>query len=239
MIFKIKEIFKRKKQEINSISDFIEHKINKRKKSFRFIQIGGNDGKINDPIYQFVTKYNWTGIIVEPQTEVFNNNLKKTYGNYKNLVLENVAISNKTGVQKLYKLAVSNARWATGLASFNKENLTHHIDIGYVDECAKKDGITLPDNIEDYYTYENVNCITIEDLISKHNFSKIDLLQIDTEGYDYEIIKTINFNKIKPKVISFESKHLSKVDLDECKSLFKNNGYQFLFFGNDSIAYID
>ena len=99
------------------------NQLTKNKKSYYFLQIGGNDGFINDPIFKFVKKYGGKGIIVEPQKKVFSKRLKRTYRLEKNLVLENVAIAQKTGKRKLYKIAVSDSRWATGLATFEKSVL--------------------------------------------------------------------------------------------------------------------
>jgi len=46
--------------------------------------------------------------------------------------------------------------------------------------------------------------ITFEDICKKEEITKIDYLQIDTEGFDYEIIKMIDFNKYDIKQIRFE-----------------------------------
>jgi len=198
------------KPKANSIASIIEAKADKW--PFYFLQIGGNDGYINDPMFKCVKRYNLKGIIVEPQKEVFEQRLRKTYRFEKKVILENVAIADSNEIKKLYKLAISDSRWATGLATFDRKTLEHHIEKGYVDERAKKEGITIPKNKADYITYEEVNCSTIERLLQKHHFEYLDLLQIDTEGYDFEIIKTIDFNTLKPKIISFESEHLSSKD---------------------------
>lgn len=110
----------------------------KGKKNFHFLQIGGNDGFIKDPIFKFVKKYPWKGIIVEPQKEVFNGNLKKTYRFEKKVILENLAIADKTGPKKLWKIALSDSRWATGLASFNRETLVYQIERNYVSDRLKE-----------------------------------------------------------------------------------------------------
>ena len=93
--------------------------------------------------------------------------------------------------------------------------------------------------MEDYIISEDVYCTTIEDLLIKHNFKSIDLLQIDTEGFDFEIIKTINFSVLKPTMISFENMHLSKSDIIKCEKLLKTNGYLIYNKGRDSIAYLE
>jgi len=221
----------------NSLQGFIEKRA-KGIEPFYFLQIGGNDGFINDPIFKCVKRYPWKGIIVEPQKEVFNQRLKNTYRFEKKVILENIAISDKNEKRKLYKLAISESRWATGLATFDKKTLEAHITNGYVGKQAKKEGITTPEKIEDYLTFEEVECTTIPSLLEKHNFDALNLLQIDTEGYDYEIIKTLDFEVLKPTIISFESEHLSKADFKECRALLESHGYTVEHIQRDSIAYL-
>ena len=179
-------------------------------------------------------------MIVEPQEEVFNTRLKKTYRFEKNVHLENKAVTAETGIKLLYKLAISNSRWATGLATFNKEVMLDRIkNNDRIKTRALKEGATLPEKDEDYITTEEVRCVSILDLMTEHDFSHLDLLQIDTEGYDFEIIKTIDFKKIKPKMISFERHLLSDEDQHSCKILLSNNGYTVSDFGGDSLATLE
>ncbi|MEM9363716.1 MAG: FkbM family methyltransferase [Bacteroidota bacterium] len=207
--------------------------------TFRFLQIGGNDGFVNDPIFRFVKRHSWKGIIAEPQKEVFTKKLSKTYRYEKNVILENTAIAEKTGTRELYKLGFTNSRWATGLATFNRATLDYQIQRGYVKEMAQKEDIPLPNHIDDYITTEDVQCSTIDDLLEKHNFKNLNLLQIDTEGFDFEIIKTIDFSLVKPEMISFENDHLNKSDLQECETLLNSHGYKVKHIGVDSIALLE
>lgn len=219
-----------------SMAQVLDHKL-KSLQPFCFVQIGGNDGFINDPVFRFVKRYPCKGIIVEPQKDVFNDRLKKTYRSEKKVILENIAISDKSGIRKLYKLSISNSRWATGLASFKRSSLLDQIEEGYVSRKAKKEGISLPDSIDDWITFEEVNCTTIQDLLIKHQFKTLDFLQIDTEGYDFEIIKTIDFSQLKPLIISYENLHLGEQDKISCEELLVEHGYRLEHIGSDSIAF--
>ena len=70
-----------------------------------------------------------------------------------------------------------------------------------------------------------VKTITLEKLIEDYNIKHLDLLQIDTEGYDYEILKMLDFNRLKPTVINYENEHLSKQDRVSCEQLLQINAY--------------
>lgn len=191
---------------------------------FFFIQIGSNDGVSGDPINSYVTKYKWAGILVEPVRYLFQE-LIKNYRGENNLVFENVAIASKKGFKRFYflkKTADSLPWWYKQLGSFSKKQLLKH----------KK----IP-NIKKYIVAEKVRTIRFMDLIQKYSVNKIDLLHIDVEGYDYEILKLINFDEIKPKMILFEHKHLSNESHEESQDLLKKNGYMLCRFGIDTFAY--
>ena len=49
---------------------------------------------------------------------------------------------------------------------------------------------------------------------------------IDTEGYDFEIIKTIPFDYIKPFVIVYEHSQFNDDVKNECRSFLKNFVYK-------------
>ena len=223
--------------KVGSLQEFLEE-LAEDIKPFRFLQIGGNDGYANDPIFKLVKKHPWEGIIVEPQDEVFHRKLKKTYRWERKVILENIAISDKTEVKKLWKIGLSNSRWATGLASFNRATLVHQIERDYVGKSLRKEGLPVPDKIDDFLTYDEVPCISITELMTKHGFDALDLLQIDTEGYDFEIIRTIDFTKLKPRIVSFENEHLSEPDYESCKALLADNGYSIRQLGRDTVAWL-
>jgi FkbM family methyltransferase len=206
----------------------------KGKKDFFFIQVGGNDGFQNDLICKFVKRYRWKGLTIEPQKAPFET-LQTIYQNDA-ITPVNVAIDGTTRTRKLYKVAFTNARWASGISSFLKSHLEEKIESGYIEGKAKKTGIKLPENKADWITYDEVKCVPFAELIKTYEIKKIDLLQIDTEGFDYEILKLFKFDTILPKAIIFESENLSEADLLECKNWLGEKGYEFQTFGGDTFG---
>ena len=195
---------------------------------FFFIQIGVADGKSGDPIYKHVLKYKWSGILIEPVRHLFDK-LVKTYAGQDNLTFENIAMSDKNGFRDFYRLKEDDKLkdWQGQLGSFSKKHVLKHRED--IPETA----------IEKYLTTENVRCITLGELLKKYNVKKIDLLQIDAEGYDYEIIKQLDFDSIKPKIINYEHKHLDKSNRKKCKLLLKKNGYTIFEFFPDTVAFLN
>ena len=51
---------------------------------------------------------------------------------------------------------------------------------------------------------KELNTISLNDLFSKNNVKEIDYLSIDTEGTEFEILETLNFEIYRPKIITIE-----------------------------------
>lgn len=218
-----------------SLSDFID-KFSKANPGLQVIQIGANDGYNRDPFAKYIKRDKWKGILVEPQKYVYETFLKKLHEKAGRIKTYNCALDNTNGSRKMYRLGFSNARWATGLTSFDRDFLEDAINRGHVAGHAKRAGITLPENREDYIVEEPVETITPQDLLAKENIEAVDILAIDTEGYDYEIIKLFNIPKLKPRVVVYENMNLSEAEKSESIKLFEDNGYKTKSISKDTIA---
>ena len=62
-------------------------------------------------------------------------------------------------------------------------------------------------------------------------------MQIDTEGFDYEIIKMIDFSTIRPTIINFEQGLLVGPVRQECYLYLGKQGYKITENGVDAVAY--
>jgi len=224
------------KDRLKDLRNLLEE-IGEARGSLTFVQIGGNDGVKSDPIHHAVIKFGWRGIILEPQKMVFEERLTRNYAGIKNVVLENKAIAQQTGARPLYKIAFSEARWATGLASFDKDTIIKHIHNGHIAKHAHKEGVPLPSKEDDYITQERVETITVQDLLKSHELDTVDLFHIDTEGFDYEILKMIDFGKTQPDYVYFEHQHLSIADWNEALKLLKSHGFDYFLDKTDTFAY--
>lgn len=188
----------------------------KYKKGVNFIQIGANDGITNDPIQKYVKQLNWKGILIEPIPSVFEQ-LKKNYHNTVDLAFENCAISNKNEKRMFYYFDYEEGYHT--LSSFSLQTLKNHKIV----RDEKKNQIKKA----------MIPCVTFDFIIDKYNIQKLDFLQIDTEGYDYKILQSIDFNKIRPEVIHFEHSHLKDRMYKECfKFLYHNNYRTYVGFAD-------
>ena len=198
-------------------------------KGFFFVQIGAHDGAWPDPLFDFVKEFHLPGILVEPQRDTFNS-LLQNYSDSDNLVFENVAISHKEEKRKLYKVKEEYQQLYT------YANLIPSFDYEFVKKHFGKNLVGMDLNVEDCIEYEMVDCMSLEALLKKHNVTRIDLLQIDTEGFDYEIIKMIEMNCRKPGMINYEHRHLTRGDQEECWRYLVDQGYSLYVNGPDTCA---
>ncbi|MFT4802855.1 MAG: FkbM family methyltransferase [Psychroserpens sp.] len=212
------------KSEFHPLNDLLYKYLHK---DFFFVQIGANDGIIYDQIFPFVTAENVKGIALEPIQDIYKI-LVKNYEKYPNVKLINKGIHISEKIMPIYRVNQSLEKypeWTKGTSSFNK---SHH----------ELSGILEEDIIS-----EMVTCLTFDELSETENILNIDLLQIDTEGYDFEIINSINFDKIKPKLINFEhglgSGIMSFEEFNNIHQILYRHEYKIITLENDTIAYLD
>ncbi|MGQ9620814.1 MAG: FkbM family methyltransferase [Bacteroidales bacterium] len=234
-IFYCKYIYRPRKGSIHEFTDFFS----KSRKTITVVQIGANDGINNDPIHKFIKRDHWQGVLLEPQKYVFEKYLKPLYEKTPEIITINAALDKTDGYKPVYKISLSNSRWATGLASFNREVLEKSLRSGYIARQAMKEGCRIPKNSADCIIEERAECISPETLIKKYRLEKINWLQIDTEGYDYEIIKMFNPAETRPEVIVYENIHLSDNQKKECRELLEKLGYTCRDFGPNSLAILN
>jgi FkbM family methyltransferase len=200
------------------------------------IQIGANDGINHDPIHKFVKRDHWKGVLVEPQPDVFRYQLFPLYLRNAGIYMENIAISHEIGLMDMFKISFCAERWATGLTTFHKPTLQDKVDRGDVDIIAKRKGIRVPSSKSEYINQVKVEAKTFEFIRAKYQIKNVDVLQIDVEGFDFEVIKLYDLSKNKSKVIVFESRHLSDEEYSAAEAYFQQNNYTIKRVKGDSIA---
>jgi hypothetical protein len=72
----------------------------------------------------------------------------------------------------------------------------------------------------------SVECLAVNELLSRNNIQKIDLLHIDCEGLDYVILRQFDFTTLRPRIVLFEQKHLTAEDRQAAKTMMQRAGYK-------------
>jgi hypothetical protein len=81
-----------------------------------------------------------------------------------------------------------------------------------------------------------VPCMPLPALLKKRSVPHVDLLQIDTEGFDYQVLKLFDFNRMKPRIVQFEHIHLNLEDQMAAINLLRSHGYQVTTCFTDVVA---
>lgn len=195
---------------------------------FSIIQIGAYVGDSeNDPLVAFFRKAlpNSPGariVLVEPVKSFFDQ-LKRNYADLPGVRFENVAIAEKRGEREFYYLdcdpvAYGHPEWMRQLSSLREDRMT---SLWESYEANKE----LQQFYLDHRASFAVRCVTLEDILVTHDIGILDFLQIDAEGYDFEILKSVDFKRIKPRFINFEHALLSTVERAECRAMLESVGY--------------
>ena len=207
--------------------DLIKLLISK-KKINNIIQIGANDGKSDDFLRTSIN-IDTNLLLVEPIKSAFEQ-LKKNYSGFKNVRFVNKAIDIKSGKRDIFsvnpkyydfykkKYQTEDVNWLTVLASFHKNHLEYH-------------------GIKSSHIQSNqIDCINFKELIDQYNFDSLDLLVVDTEGYDEILITNfIQNTNIRPLII-LEWIHIKKNKAEELIELLKSNNYKFFKLSKDLVC---
>ncbi len=196
----------------------------KRKNPFNFLQVGSSDGDLNDSLRPYIDEKRAVGVFVEPIASSIQK-LKENYAGYKGLVFEICAVDNQAGNRTLYQISGSSEElpeWAYQVASFDRQVLLNHAH-------------AIPD-IRARISELTVECRTLAQIIDSNEIRSIDCLQIDTEGYDYEILRSFPFQEIRPDIVIYEHKHLSADAKESAISLLRRFDYSVVVASTDVIA---
>jgi FkbM family methyltransferase len=208
-----------------SIRSYLEQLAVRKPDAF-FVQIGAHDGKTDDHVRSFILDSRWRGIFVEPVPHIFSRLTKNYEAVSDRFVFENVAIADQNETRIFYTVAGGGSdhlpSWYDQLGSFRKEVVLSHKPF-IPDICNRLVELRVP-------------CLTFQSLVDRNGVSNIDLVLIDTEGYDLKILATIDFNRFKPDLVIYERKHLSREEEAISIRLLLKEGYSICSSGSNNIA---
>ena len=187
-----------------------------------FVSIGANDGIYGDPLRTHILRHGWHGIMVEPVPELFDA-LQENYQTSSGIIFECAAIGDTSGRFPFYRVQFDQGpEWLNQLGSFDRDVIASHKEF-------------FPE-IEDYIVKMDVNCLTFADLLEKHSCQCMDVLMIDTEGYDYQILRQLSLDECRPGIVIYEHKHLSPENRASLENSFSDSGYALITLETDCIA---
>jgi FkbM family methyltransferase len=193
------------------------------------LQIGANDGVLNDPVREMILRHDLPAVLVEPLPDVYER-LKTNYADHKWAQCMNVAVGTRPGKAVMYRIRPDVAGcpdWVHGLASFQRSVLLKHRDWPGVDRTA------FEKSIEEI----SVPVMTVSEILDAAHVSDFMMLQIDTEGNDLDVLKSAADCHFFPRIIVYEHKHLGYAAQREAWHLLAGEGYTFVAEEADTIAF--
>jgi FkbM family methyltransferase len=168
---------------------YLETRIFKSYKNGFFVDVGAHNGKsLNNTLY-FEETNNWTGINIEPIKDVYNDLII----NRPKCININCAVSNNDGETDF----ICNKGYTEMLSGIkNSFDIRHMQRLHYENNQYGSSTEII-----------KVETRKLETICDSNSISHINYLSIDVEGGEFEVIKSINFDKIFIDVIGFENNY--------------------------------
>ncbi len=172
--------------------------LNHFKQKGTFLDLGAFDG-INLSNVRKLAEMGWKGVMVEASPTVFEI-LKKNYEDYPDIELHNCAVGSTTGMLDFHD-------------NHNAVGTLHPSE-------TERWGNTQS------FTKIEVPCIEINEFLESIPQKQFDFVSIDIEGEDLNVLKRMDFEKLKTKMIIVEwngkDKHLFDKALPKFRLIHKN-----------------
>jgi len=178
-----------------------------------FVDVGSHDGvTINNTLF-FEKNYKWTGINVEPIESVYS----QLIINRPNCINLNCAVNNEDGFSEF----ILNKGYTEMISGLKSEFDPRHSN-RLSQELSCYGGST---------EIISVKTKRLETIFAENNVKHVNYLSIDVEGAEFEVIKSINFDKVFIDVIGFENNY--KDQGLKVKNYLEEKGYVLLYESMD------
>ena len=209
----------------NGEDDFLMNKYFNNICDGTYLEIGALDGIRYSNSYLFYKGLGWRGVLIEPNTFSFSK-LKKNRPTSDEL-FNNAVCSQARDVHVVNKRSNkgSGGSPVDGIYEFmSKSFLKKH----YPDLDTKR--------------MRKIKCKPLSLIIEESSFAKnevIDFLSIDVEGAEFEVLKTLDFNKHQFGVIFYEADGSNPQKDSDMKTRLEMHGYPFQVYAKGSNWHIN
>jgi FkbM family methyltransferase len=192
-----------------------------------FVKVGAHDGYAEDPCADLLFgSTDWRGLLIEP-VPAFAARLRERFGDQARFQIEEVAVGPEAGRAPFYfvkeeaEAAIPDLPgWYDQLSSFDRTHIEKHLD-----------GVLTP-----FIGTMEVLVKPLGEILMERGIREIDFLHVDTEGYDWVVLQTIDLSSCRPSVVFVEHKHLSPNEVAQMRGLLRRHGYRVVDCGGDFFA---
>jgi FkbM family methyltransferase len=193
-----------------------------------FVEVGANDGEQHDHLRPHILRCDWTGVMVEPVPYVFER-LLRNYDGVAGMTLVNAALADRDGTLPFFHLRDATPAeraalpdWYDGVGSLSRAAVLSHAP-------------QIPD-VAERLVARQVEALTFATLCERHGLERVDLIVIDAEGSDWEILRTIDLVRHRPRLVVYEHFHLEPRDREAARAHLHVAGYETMEEGFDTFA---
>jgi FkbM family methyltransferase len=229
------------RREMSHLESVLTLLLTRTDKTINIVQVGANDGSINDPLFAFTSKYpdRTKILLVEPQKHLVPF-LKKNYDFHKAAHIFNGAIGpeNQLELHRIRKCYWKDFQpsYSAGWPEYRAPTGVTSANISHVENALRRH-YKGSEKLADVIETEVVECLGMADLISRTSlFDRLDVLQVDAEGFDDQVIFSSSIPQLKPLVINFEAANLTPKRMGDLDMYLGNLGYVVSWHGFDALA---
>lgn len=210
--------------------------------SLRIVQVGANDGINSDPLEQFLSAHrdSVSCVFIEPQ-ELPLRILQEHHAAATDFAYVRAAVS-PSGTLRLYTVASSawpdlnvdyaDPKWPdyrapSGIASAHRERVRDWLTRHYAGQAS----------VDNLIEAHDVPSAPLAQLLRENGWTDgPQVLQIDTEGYDDEVLYASSIDTYLPWLINYEHVHLDQARRQRCEEHLTDLGYRLTDTGQDTLA---
>jgi FkbM family methyltransferase len=174
-----------------------------------FVDVGASDGVTFSNTFFFENTLGWTGLCIEPRPSAFRDLVRN-----RRCLCANVAVGDPEADGDLMQF-VEYRGWGSGLSGIAQYYDPRHL------ERIKREELH-PDH-RGKTTY-NVIVQSLADRLETHELYEIDYLSIDIEGPELKVLKTLDYDRFRIKVIDVENNYRTA----DIRNFLRTKGYRFV-----------